>query len=89
MKGAAIEASDSDKLIPTSAYLRAPQSFAPSPHIPIYSPVTFCNCKTKSALSSGDILANILAFAMTEHLINSDDFNMKLKAAPVTATSIL
>ncbi len=34
MKGAAIEASASDKDIPILAVLRAPQSFAPSPHIP-------------------------------------------------------
>ena len=34
VNGAAIEASASDRLIPASAYFRAAQSFAPSPHIP-------------------------------------------------------
>ncbi len=34
VNGAAIEASASDKLIPASAYFKATQSFAPSPHIP-------------------------------------------------------
>jgi hypothetical protein len=34
VKGAAMEASASDKLIPASAYFNATQSFAPSPHIP-------------------------------------------------------
>jgi len=34
VKGAAIEASASERDIPTSAVLSAPQSFAPSPHIP-------------------------------------------------------
>lgn len=34
VKGAAMEASASDKLIPASAYFSATQSFAPSPHIP-------------------------------------------------------
>ena len=34
VKGAAIEASASDKEIPISAVFKAPQSFAPSPHIP-------------------------------------------------------
>ncbi len=76
VNGAAIDASDSDKLIPTSACFKAPQSFAPSPHIPICSPVTIYNCETNKALSSGDILANILAFAITEHLMNSEDLRM-------------
>jgi hypothetical protein len=35
VKGAAIEASASERLIPASATFRAPQSLAPSPHIPI------------------------------------------------------
>jgi hypothetical protein len=35
VNGAAIEASASLNEIPTSAVFRAPQSFAPSPHIPI------------------------------------------------------
>lgn len=34
VKGSAIEASASDKLIPASAYFNATQSLAPSPHIP-------------------------------------------------------
>ena len=34
VKGAAIDASASDKEIPTSAAFSAPQSLAPSPHIP-------------------------------------------------------
>lgn len=34
VKGAAMEASASLRLIPAAAALRAPQSFAPSPHIP-------------------------------------------------------
>ena len=34
VNGAAIDASESDKLIPVSAYFRAMQSFAPSPHMP-------------------------------------------------------
>jgi hypothetical protein len=35
VKGAAIEASDSERDIPTSAVFKALQSLAPSPHIPI------------------------------------------------------
>tara|TARA_B110000285_G_scaffold231832_1_gene301430 strand:- start:2525 stop:2722 length:198 start_codon:yes stop_codon:yes gene_type:complete len=35
VKGAAMEASASERLMPASAYLRAPQSLAPSPHMPI------------------------------------------------------
>jgi len=38
VKGAAIEASASERLNPASAYLRAPQSLAPSPHIPTIIP---------------------------------------------------
>ena len=34
VKGEATEASESDNAIPAWAALRAPQSFAPSPHIP-------------------------------------------------------
>lgn len=34
VNGAAIEASASDKLIPASACFNAPQSLAPSPHMP-------------------------------------------------------
>ncbi len=36
VNGAAIDASASDRLIPMSAVFSAPQSFAPSPHIPIF-----------------------------------------------------
>jgi hypothetical protein len=57
VNGAAIDASASDKLMPTSAVLSAPQSFAPSPHIPIYSYKTFYRLSTSIALSSGPILA--------------------------------
>jgi hypothetical protein len=34
VKGAAIDASASERLIPASAYFSAMQSLAPSPHIP-------------------------------------------------------
>ena len=34
VKGAAIDASASDREMPTSAAFNAPQSFAPSPHMP-------------------------------------------------------
>lgn len=57
VKGAAIEASVSDKLMPQSATLRAAQSFAPSPHMPISSPRNFCMFYTSSAFRSGPILA--------------------------------
>lgn len=90
VNGAAIEASASDKLIPTSAALRAPQSFAPSPHIPTCS---FSICyifSTRLALSSGPIRANTLALAIT--LFNTYGFAslfsiICFKAFPVTATS--
>lgn len=65
VKGAAIEASASDKLIPTSAVFSAPQSFAPSPHIPTCSLSIFYMFSTRQALSSGPILAKTFAFAMT------------------------
>ena len=57
VKGAAIEASASERLMPASAYFKAKQSFAPSPHIPTWTMISSCNSLTKSALSSGDILA--------------------------------
>lgn len=41
VKGAAMEASASDSDIPTSAAFNAPQSLAPSPHMPIYSWSTY------------------------------------------------
>jgi len=40
VKGAAIEASASLKEMPTSAVFKAPQSFAPSPHIPVKFPIS-------------------------------------------------
>ena len=52
VKGAAIEASASERLMPASACFRAPQSFAPSPHIPIYVFIVSCNNSTSTALSS-------------------------------------
>ena len=48
VKDAATEASVSDKDIPTSACLRAAQSFAPSPHIPVINPRCLSSL-TKSA----------------------------------------
>jgi len=57
VNGAAIEASASERLIPASAYFKAMQSLAPSPHIPTWTIISSCNNITKSALSSGDILA--------------------------------
>jgi len=44
VKGAATEASDSDRDIPVSAVLRAIQSLAPSPHIPTSTLTNFCSC---------------------------------------------
>lgn len=38
VKGAAIDASNYDREIPTSACFNAPQSFAPSPHMPTFYP---------------------------------------------------
>lgn len=66
VNGAAIDASASDKEIPTAAVLSAPQSLAPSPHIPtcIYS--LSCIVSTSSALSSGDILAKTWHLESTE-----------------------
>ena len=57
VKGAAIEASASDKLIPASAYFNATQSFAPSPHIPTLVYKLSWSKETNRPLSSGDILA--------------------------------
>lgn len=56
VNGAAIEASASLREIPTSATLSAPQSLAPSPHIPTSSP-SYCSDSTRIDLCSGDILA--------------------------------
>jgi hypothetical protein len=59
VKGAAIEASASLKEMPTFAVLSAPQSLAPSPHIPIFwSRYESYRLETSRALSSGDIRAN-------------------------------
>jgi hypothetical protein len=57
VNGAAIDASASDREIPTSAYFNAPQSLAPSPHIPTSVLQKFYKFSTNDALSSGDILA--------------------------------
>ena len=57
MKGAAIDASASDKDSPTSAVFNAPQSFAPSPHIPISHLQKSYSYSTSFASSSGAILA--------------------------------
>jgi hypothetical protein len=57
VNGAAIDASLSDSDTPISAYLRALQSFAPSPHMPTVVPLCFYNYPTSNALSSGAILA--------------------------------
>jgi hypothetical protein len=59
VNGAAIEASDVDKDMPVSAVLRALQSLAPSPHMPISILRKFYNDSTNLALSSGVILAKI------------------------------
>ena len=60
VKGAAMDASASLRDIPTSAALNAPQSLAPSPHMPTNSPSAYKD-STNIDLWSGDILAYILA----------------------------
>lgn len=60
VNGAAIEASDFDREIPTSAAFSAFQSLAPSPHIAIISLVSTCSSWTNDAFSKGDILAYTL-----------------------------
>jgi len=60
-----MDASASDNEIPTSAYLSAPQSLAPSPHIPTSVLQNYWRFATRVALSSGDILAYIYAFNST------------------------
>jgi hypothetical protein len=63
VKGAAIEASASDNDTPISAVFNAPQSFAPSPHIPQVGLCgRFCKDWRSYAFSSGFILANIYVF---------------------------
>jgi len=57
VKGAAMEASASESEIPMSACLSAPQSLAPSPHIPTSVLQKSYKFYTKIALSSGAILA--------------------------------
>ena len=87
VKGAAIEASASDKETPTSAYFNAPQSFAPSPHIPTSVLQKVWRLATRVALSSGDILAYIYAFNKTlyriAYYLGSE--TIILKALPVIA----
>ena len=56
VNGAAIDASASLRDIPTSAALSAPQSLAPSPHMPTSSPSAYKD-STSIDLWSGDILA--------------------------------
>jgi hypothetical protein len=65
VKGAAIEASEFDRDIPVSAVFNALQSLAPSPHMPISSPVKFYSSSTSLALSSGVILAKICPLIKT------------------------
>jgi hypothetical protein len=65
VKGAAIDASESAKLNPASAYFKAIQSFAPSPHIPTFTFSNSYNNSIKMPFSSGDILAYTLAFFIT------------------------
>jgi hypothetical protein len=89
VKGAAREASASDKLTPASAYFKAAQSFAPSPHIPTILPVLSCISMTNVALSSGDILA--YTCALSNILFNTNSYfslflKMKDKALPFSAT---
>ena len=57
VKGAAMDASASLNEIPTSAAFNAPQSLAPSPHMPTLSFKHSLNNSTNNALSSGPILA--------------------------------
>jgi hypothetical protein len=70
VKGAAIDASASESEIPTSADLRAAQSFAPSPHMPMVYLQTLLNDCTSSSLSDGLILAKTWAFLQTLLKIN-------------------
>jgi hypothetical protein len=65
VNGAAIEASASDSDNPTSAVFNAPQSLAPSPHMPTSVLQNTYNFSTSLALSSGDILAYICALSNT------------------------
>ena len=62
VKGAAIEASASERERPISATLRALQSLAPSPHIPTSAFELPYKASTNDALPSGLIQAKIFAF---------------------------
>lgn len=89
VKGAAIEASASLSEMPTAAYFRAPQSLAPSPHMPQLISRLVYRLSTKRALSSGDILAYTFALDRIELKIKGlCSFLSKicLKALPVRAT---
>ena len=95
VKGAAIEASASERDKPTSAVLSALQSLAPSPHIAtIISLFSFWISVTSIALWSGDILANTLAcFIILVYasegtpLRDKGSFITYSKAFPVTHSS--
>ena len=61
VNGAAIDASASDKLTPTSAAFNAAQSLAPSPHIPTHLP-SLAIASTMSCFCSGRIRAKMCAW---------------------------
>jgi len=98
VNGAATEASASDNEIPTLAVFKAPQSLAPSPHIPTKClfQVWIWRFLIMSAFSSGCILAKIAALFniifincldLSETIGSSDSifFLMNEKAFPVMA----
>jgi hypothetical protein len=88
VKGAAIDASASLRLSPTSATFNAAQSFAPSPHMATVCPVNSCKLSTRKAFPSGLILAKILALEMTAWIVSISFYSfINSKAAPVIATS--
>ena len=60
-----MDASASEREIPTSAVLSAPQSLAPSPHIPIDYFKTSDKDRTSHSLSRGLILAKTYALLQT------------------------
>jgi len=70
VKGAAIDASASDKERPISATFSALQSFAPSPHIPTSAFELPYNASTNPAFPSGLIHANTLAFLIKALKVN-------------------
>ena len=86
-KGAAMEASASDKEIPMSAVFKAAQSFAPSPHIPISTLRKLCKFSTRTAFSSGAILAKIWPFIKMLQRIGLyfSSLQRSLKTLPVIA----